>query len=142
MNRFSFLQAAPIRDAWFWDDVTVGRGDPLPPILPRLPGKQVSRNPSPLLRKRVPLTQGTGSGQEGSSADGVALLCATAGVAVRPKPPQTPQSPMLQLSHCSPAAPGHATHRLLPWLSQSRGFPETASSLTRRLTPRQGMLHG
>lgn len=94
MNRYSFLRAAPIRDAYFGDDITAGPGDALPLVLPRLPGKQVSRNPSPLLRKHVPLTQGTGSGQEGAPADGVAPLCATAGVSVCPKPPQTtPNAP-------------------------------------------------
>ena len=119
-----------------------GQEIPCHPILPHLPGKQVSRNPSPLLRKRVPLTQGTGSRQEGSPAVRVAPLCAAAGVAVRPTPPRTPQSPELWPSHHLPSAPSPTARRLLARLSQGRGFPETPGSLTHRLTPCWGMLRG
>lgn len=103
--------AAPIRDAWLWDDVTTGPGDPLTPALPRLPGKQVSRNPSPLLQKRVPLTQGKGSGHEGSPADGAAPLCAAAGVAAPAAPPA--RAAMLGAPGCSasPSRWAYTTHR-------------------------------
>lgn len=123
MNRL----AAPIRDACFGDDVTAGPGDSLPPILPHLPGKQVSRNPA---LSSGSSDSGDGERAEGSSADGAAPLCA-------PAPPKHPRGPNCGRAVASPQPPA-----LLTRLSQSRGFPKPPGGLTLQLTPVQGMLHG
>lgn len=105
-NRFSFLRAAPVRDACFRDDITAGPGDPLPPHPPS-PTRQTGfpkSQPSP--PEACSSDSGDGKraggllGRQGSPA-----LCHCG----RGHMPQTPQSPKLQSSHHLPPVSGPAT---------------------------------
>lgn len=118
MSRLSFLWAAPLTDACFGDDVTTGPGDPPPPHTS--PTRQTGFLKSqPPLRKRAPLTQGMGSGQESSLQTGRPRSGPLQGWLCTPNHLNTPEP-----RAAAEPPPSRGPRPLLARLSQSRGFPK------------------